>query len=93
MASHDVRSEPTGRQFCIWVSGRLSESLADDLCGTVGSDAAGGATLTGEFVDQSQLYGILDRLRLLGIGVLRFEISEPEVMDQSQPDPPREAGS
>lgn len=77
MASYDVHPEPTGRQFCIWVAGRLSEALADDLCGTVGSDAAGGATLTGEFIDQSQIYGILDRLRQLGIDVVRFEITDP----------------
>ena len=77
MTPSDAPAQPTGRQFCIWVSGRLSEALAEDLCGTVGSDAAGGATLTGEFVDQSQVYGILDRLRQLGIDVVRFEITEP----------------
>lgn len=88
MASYDVHPEPTGRQFCIWVAGRLSEALADDIGGTVESDAVGGATLTGEFVDQSQIYGILDRLRQLGIDVLRFEISESDTSSQTQPDPP-----
>ena len=77
MAPDEAPAQSTGRQFCIWVSGRLSKALADDLGGMGGSDAAGGATLTGEFIDQSQVYGILDRLRRLGIDVVRFEITEP----------------
>lgn len=93
MASKDAAAQSTGKQFCIWVAGRLSDALADDLGATVGSDAAGGATLSGEFVDQSQVYGILDRLRQLGINVVRFEITEPDGGDESPPAPSREEGS
>lgn len=74
--------QPNRRRFSIRVAGRLSADLAEDLGGAAGHDPAGGTTLTGEFVDQSQIYGILDRLRQLGIEVLRFETYQPSGADQ-----------
>ena len=74
--------QPNRRRFSIRVAGRLSADLAEDLGGAAEHHPAGGSTLTGEFVDQSQIYGILDRLRQLGIEVLRFETYQPSGADQ-----------
>ena len=74
--------QPNRRRFSIRVAGRLSADLAEDFGGAASHHPAGGTTLTGEFVDQSQIYGILDRLRQLGIEVLRFEIYQPSGADQ-----------
>ena len=83
--------QPNRRRFSIRVAGRLSADLVEDLGGASGHDPAGGTTLTGEFVDQSQIYGILDRLRQLGIEVLRFETFQPNHADQPPPGPQEEA--
>jgi hypothetical protein len=79
--------QPNRRRFSIRVAGRLSADLAEDLGGAARHDRTGGTTLTGEFVDQSQIYGILDRLRQLGIEVLRFETYQPN--HAGQPPKPR----
>lgn len=71
----DNRDSQEGpRRFRIWVSGRLGQGFAEGIDERIEQeDADGGTTLTGEMVDQSQIHGILDRLRQLGIEVLRFE--------------------
>lgn len=68
---------PKNKRFTIWVAGRLSEGLAEDVGAVALLDADGGTALTGPFVDQSQIYGILNRLWQLGIEVVRFETDEP----------------
>lgn len=85
--------QPNRRRFSIRVAGRLSADLAEDFGGAASHHPAGGTTLTGEFVDQSQIYGILDRLRQLGIEVLRFETYQPSGADQPQPAPANEEAS
>ena len=72
MSKH-VQDQPNRRRLSIRVAGRLSEGLAEDIGAVARHDADGVTTLTGELVDQSQIYGILDRLRQLGIEVLQFE--------------------
>jgi hypothetical protein len=64
-----------GRQgFRIWVAGRLGEGFVGGIGEDVEQHATeGGTLLTGRVVDQSQLHGILDHLRQLGIEVVRFE--------------------
>lgn len=68
---------PKNKRFTIWVAGRLSEGFAEDIGAVSQLDADGDTALTGQLVDQSQIYGILDRLRQLGIEVVRFETDEP----------------
>ena len=63
------------REFRIWVDGRLSEKFADGLSGVDQHDEAG-TVLSGDYVDDAHLQGLLDRLRGLGITVRRFEINE-----------------
>jgi hypothetical protein len=81
------------KRFSIRVAGRLGADLAEDLGGATGHHPAGGTTLTGEFVDQSQIYGILDRLRQLGIEVLQFEIYQPSGADHTPAAPSNEGAS
>ena len=85
--------QPNRRRFSIRVAGRLSADLAEDLGGAARRHSAGGTTLTGEFVDQSQIHGILDRLRQLGIEVLRFETYQPSAADQPPAAPSNEEAS
>jgi hypothetical protein len=49
------------------VRGRLSERLASAFDGLTVESAEGQTVLSGRFLDQSQLHGVLDRLRALGI--------------------------
>jgi hypothetical protein len=60
--------------FRIWVEGRLEPRFAEGLDDVEQNDVEEGTTLSGAFIDQSQLHGILDHLRALGIDVWRFEI-------------------
>ena len=53
--------EPTRYQIC--VRGRLSERLAAALEGMTLHSGPVNTVFTGEVKDQSQLYGLLDRLR------------------------------
>ena len=70
-----TREAQTRREFRIWVDGRLSDRFADGLVGVEQHDEAG-TVLSGAFVDDAHLQGILDQLRGLGIGIRRFEINE-----------------
>ena len=82
---HDQESQQGRRRFRIWVAGRLGESFAGGFDGVEQEDGAEGTTLSGEMIDQSHVHGILDRLRRLGVEVLRFEIYRP---DGRGPPPP-----
>lgn len=56
-----------GRRVRITVRGRLSEQLATSFEGMTLSTGAGQTELVGEVVDQAQLYGLLARIRDLGL--------------------------
>mgnify|MGYP001811869937 FL=1 len=69
--------DPGTRRFRIWVQGRLEEGFSEGLEGMDQEVVPAGTMLSGALVDQSQLHGTLDRLRDLGIDVLRFEVDPP----------------
>jgi hypothetical protein len=70
-----IHDTPDPRRFRIWVAGRLGEGFAEGIGGIKQQDTRRGTTLSGDLIDQSHIHGILDRLRELGVEVLRFEIS------------------
>jgi hypothetical protein len=55
------------RRYRLVVRGRMSERLAFSFDGLEVEARPGETALTGAFVDQAQLYGLIDRLRDLGI--------------------------
>jgi hypothetical protein len=55
------------REYRLVVKGRMSERMAFAFDGMTVESRAGETELTGAFVDQAQLYGVIDRLRDLGI--------------------------
>jgi hypothetical protein len=54
-------------RYRIVVKGRLSESFASVFEDLTVEPLPGRTALEGDFLDQSQLHGLLDRLRGLGI--------------------------
>jgi hypothetical protein len=63
--------EPTS--YRITVRGKLSERFVSAL-GDLEAEPSGCETvLVGSLVDQAQLYGVIDRLRDLGVELLRLE--------------------
>jgi hypothetical protein len=57
-------------RYRVVVRGRLSDELASSF-GRLELDwREGESSLTGTFADQAQLYGLLDRLRDLGISIV-----------------------
>jgi hypothetical protein len=63
--------EPTVYQIC--VQGRLTERLAAALEGMTLHGGAVNTVFIGEVKDQSQLYGLLDRLRDLGLELISVQ--------------------
>jgi hypothetical protein len=60
--------------YQICVQGRLTERLAAALEGmTLHGGGAVNSVFTGEVKDQSQLYGLLDRLRDLGLELISVQ--------------------
>lgn len=60
--------------FRIWVAGRLRDGFVEGLDpGLEQGLAETNTALSGELVDQAQLYGLLQRLSSLGVEVIRFE--------------------
>jgi hypothetical protein len=57
----------SSQRYRFVVKGRMSERMAFAFEGMHVEPSAGQTALTGDFVDQAQLYGVLDRLRDLGI--------------------------
>ena len=57
----------TPTRYRIVVKGLLSESFASVFEGLTVEPLPGRTSLEGDFTDQSQLHGVLDRLRGLGI--------------------------
>lgn len=77
--------QPGPRQFRICVAGRLGAGFAEEIDPEFEQhDGTDVTTLTGKLVDQSQIYGILDRLQRLGVEVLRFDTYGP---DSNEPPP------
>ena len=54
-------------RYRIVVKGRLSERFDSAFQGVVLEPLPGATALIGEFADETQLYGVLDRLRDFGI--------------------------
>ena len=60
-------------RYRITVRGRLTGFLASAFDGMGLESAAGETTLTGDLVDQAQLYGLIERLRDLGLDLVSVE--------------------
>jgi len=60
-------------RYRITVRGRLSERFATAFDGMTVETASGDTTLVGELRDQSQLYGLLERMRDFGIELVGVE--------------------
>lgn len=94
MDRHDQESQAGQRRFRIWIVGRLSDGFTDGINGNNGieqaHDEAGNTRLTGDLIDQSHIHGILDKLRRLGLEVLRFEVYQPDDQEPppTAPEPP-----
>lgn len=79
---HQGASQPI--RYRVVVRGRLGRTLADAF-EHLELDASGGeSSLTGTFADKAQLYGLLDRLRDLGIDVVSVN---PVTIDQAPEKP------
>jgi hypothetical protein len=63
--------QPTMYQICI--QGRVTERLGSALEGMRLEAGALGTMFTGEIRDQSQLYGLLDRVRDLGLELVSVQ--------------------
>jgi hypothetical protein len=63
--------QPTMYQICI--QGRVTERLGSALEGMHLEAGAIGTMFTGEIRDQSQLYGLLDRVRDLGLELVSVQ--------------------
>ena len=72
-----MTARPRGRRpahYTLRVAGRLDDCWNDWFDGfTLGRDADGTTTLSGEVADQSQLHGLLDRIRDLGLELLAVD--------------------
>ena len=64
-------------RYRIVVKGRLSERFDSAFQGVVLEPLPGGTALTGEFADETQLYGVLDRPRDFGIELVSVNAVEP----------------
>lgn len=63
--------EPTVYEIC--VRGRLTERLSTALEGMALHASAADSVFTGDITRQSQLYGLLDRLRDLGLELISVQ--------------------
>jgi hypothetical protein len=80
-AAGEMRSR---RSIRITVRGRLSERLATAFEGMTLVRCSGATELVGEIVDQAQLYGLLTRIRDLGL-----ELESVKVVDADPGEPAR----
>ena len=60
-------------RYQISVRGRLTERLGSAFAGMAMETGEGQTALVGEICDQSHLYGILDRVRSLGLELVSVE--------------------
>ena len=64
------------KTYRVVVSGRLSDRFAAAFEGLTLETEPGRSSLSGSFADQAQLYGLLDRLRDLGIELVSVNVVE-----------------
>jgi hypothetical protein len=76
MRHRDVQAHEHHRRFHISVRGQLRDGFAETIGAVEQVDLDGTTTLSGELRDQSQLHGMLERLRDLGVDILRFETDD-----------------
>ena len=62
-------------RYRISVRGRLTERLGSAFGGMTLEPAPGRTVLVGDIRDQSHLYGVLDRVRSLGLELISVELS------------------
>jgi len=60
-------------RYQIKVRGRLTERLGSAFAGMTMKTGEGQTALVGEICDQSHLYGILDRVRSMGLELVSVE--------------------
>ena len=60
--------------YRIVVRGRLSERLGSAFAGMAMEPGNGATALVGAVADQSQLFGLLERVRSLGLELVRVEM-------------------
>ena len=60
-------------RYQIKVRGRLTERLGSAFAGMTMETGEGQTALVGEICDQSHLYGILDRVRSMGLELVSVE--------------------
>jgi hypothetical protein len=73
-----VVNDAVGQRYEIVVRGRLSERYGAALEGTTLECRNGETTLRGAFLDQAQLYGLINRLRDLGIELISVKADAGE---------------
>lgn len=75
-------------RYRIKVRGRLTERLGSAFGEMTLEPAPGQTVLVGEIRDQSHLYGVLDRVRSLGLELISVE---PSLADQANDQGPQKA--
>ena len=65
---HEGTTQPA--RYRVVIRGRVGHELADTFEHLEVESSGGESSLTGTFADQAQLYGLLDRLRDLGIAIV-----------------------
>ncbi len=65
--------KPTARTYRIVVKGRLSERFGSAFGGLELEPLEGATALVGAISDQSHLFGVLERVRSLGLELIRVE--------------------
>lgn len=71
--AHERETRAAPARYRIIVRGRLSERFASAFNGMVLEPGAGQTALVGHVRDQSQLYGLLDRIRDFGLELVSVE--------------------
>ena len=69
----------------ITVRGRLSQRLARAFDGLTLAPRAGATELAGEVVDQAQLYGLLTRIRDLGLELQSVDVADAHPTTSNHP--------
>ena len=69
----------------ITVRGRLSQRVACAFDGLTLMPRPGGTELAGEVFDQAQLYGLLTRIRDLGLELLSVDVADAHPANPNQP--------
>ena len=70
--------------YRIIVTGRLDDEFASAFDGMDQEPGRGVTILSGRIADQSHLYGILDRLRALGLEIRRLETTDEPSLNQGE---------